>query len=397
MSALDLKITPDFIPKCYYDLEGKIQFDPRVFVQRYSTCQSILLHEAFKGQFRKVIDYGCAEMKFFFTIKHQIPTVQHYLAIDVDEELLINHKGRIEPLICDYVSRRSGPLVVDVLRGSVADQSEATTGADAVICIELIEHLENDVLQQLPANIFGFIEPKIAVFTTPNCEINGIFPNMVGFRHDDHKFEWTRKEFEKWADEICSTYPKYSVLFLGVGPGPEGTEAQGCVSQLAVFLRSDMQKLVSDWNGGVEIEPSNDPFEIKADVDPSPYKLINHIEYPYLKDSRDANQQILDDAKWHLQRYRRIYSMDEDKEMPYKVPLETILKHVSPLAQSKEHLRTILFNDGFTMVNDMIQIPHDSSSSEGDYSMSNESDLERDEEETGARDFTRVEQEDNWD
>lgn len=62
-----------------------------------------------------------------------------------------------------------------------------------------IEHLYSDVLTAVPFTIFAFIKPKLAVFTTPNVEFNILFPNFTTqFRHDDHKFEWTRKQFRRW-------------------------------------------------------------------------------------------------------------------------------------------------------------------------------------------------------
>lgn len=56
-----------------------------------------------------------------------------------------------------------------------------------------------DVLYAVPHTVFGFIKPKVAIFTTPNVEFNVLFPNFyTQFRHDDHKFEWNRKQFEEW-------------------------------------------------------------------------------------------------------------------------------------------------------------------------------------------------------
>lgn len=83
----------------------------------------------------------------------------------------------------------------------------------------------------------------MVVFTTPNFEFNvlfgaPIFPN--GFRHDDHKFEWTRLEFQEWAHNVCTQYPDYYVEFYGIGPGPPGSEHLGCCTQMAVFVRRDL-------------------------------------------------------------------------------------------------------------------------------------------------------------
>ena len=60
-----------------------------------------------------------------------------------------------------------------------------------------------DELAAFPSVVFGFVRPKVAVVTTPNIEFNVLFPpeHFEGpFRHHDHKFEWTRKEFQDWAN-----------------------------------------------------------------------------------------------------------------------------------------------------------------------------------------------------
>lgn len=123
--------------------------------------------------------------------------------------------------------------------GNIADKDIRTLNTDAVVCIEVIEHLEPDELEMLPSNIFGYIKPTLAIFTTPNVEFNPLFPKMEDkFRVPDHKFEWTRNEFEKWARDIVGMYPEYEVKFYGIGPGPEGTADKFlCCSQMAVFTR----------------------------------------------------------------------------------------------------------------------------------------------------------------
>jgi hypothetical protein len=61
-----------------------------------------------------------------------------------------------------------------------------------------IEHLECDVLAKVPWSLFGAVHPKTVVLTTPNADFNVLFPGLRGFRHPDHKFEWTREQFQSW-------------------------------------------------------------------------------------------------------------------------------------------------------------------------------------------------------
>lgn len=61
-----------------------------------------------------------------------------------------------------------------------------------------VEHLEKPVLDEVPYAIFGCLRPEVVVMTTPNAEYNVLFPGFTGFRHHDHKFEWTRHQFKTW-------------------------------------------------------------------------------------------------------------------------------------------------------------------------------------------------------
>ena len=83
-----------------------------------------------------------------------------------------------------------------------------------------IEHLHPDVLEKFPETVFGHMKPKIVIITTPNREYNVLFENFEGpFRHWDHKFEWTRSEFQNWVQTcIIDKYPDYIVeRFDGLG------------------------------------------------------------------------------------------------------------------------------------------------------------------------------------
>lgn len=68
--------------------------------------------------------------------------------------------------------------------------------------VNRIEHLEPDVLEKVPQSLFGVLHPKTVVVTTPNADFNVLFPSLCGFRHPDHKFEWTRAEFQSWQVEV---------------------------------------------------------------------------------------------------------------------------------------------------------------------------------------------------
>ena len=99
-----------------------------------------------------------------------------------------------------------------------------------------MEHLEGATLEQVPCTVFGSLMPQHVIVSTPNSEYNVLFPNFSGFRHWDHKFEWTRHEFSQWCTSICTKYP-YSVELSGVGEPTAGFEHVGFCTQVAMFTR----------------------------------------------------------------------------------------------------------------------------------------------------------------
>ena len=93
--------------------------------------------------------------------------------------------------------------------------------------------MELDRLKAFERVLFEFARPKIAIVTTPNIEYNVKFENLpVGkLRHPDHRFEWTRAEFQNWANAVSDRY-KYGVSFGSIGNvDPE----VGSPTQMAIF------------------------------------------------------------------------------------------------------------------------------------------------------------------
>lgn len=91
------------------------------------------------------------------------------------------------------------------VRGNVSSRSRHCFQCDNSIQISFvfsrIEHLFPETEMNLTYNIFGFMKPKVIVFTTPNSDYNILFGAAkfpTGFRHDDHKFEWSREQFRDW-------------------------------------------------------------------------------------------------------------------------------------------------------------------------------------------------------
>ncbi|KAJ3086379.1 Small RNA 2'-O-methyltransferase [Quaeritorhiza haematococci] len=164
-------------------------------------------------------------------------------------------------------------------------------GFDAIACVEVVEHLDPPVLAAFPEVTLGTYRPRVMVVTTPNAEFNVNFPNLkygtpeATLRNADHRFEWTRKEFQEWCNAAAAKYG-YIVSFSGVGSF--GSKEYGHCTQLAVFSRV-----------GDEIEENKrnqNQLPTKADVEATskrnqPYKHLTRLEFPYY----DSQDEVTDD------------------------------------------------------------------------------------------------------
>jgi hypothetical protein len=107
---------------------------------------------------------------------------------------------------------------------------------DAAVLMEVIEHVDPPRLEALERTVFGHAAPGSVIVTTPNVEHNVRFETLPtgAMRHRDHRFEWTRAEFQHWAERAASSYG-YTVRYLPVGlDDPE----VGPPTQMAVFSKA---------------------------------------------------------------------------------------------------------------------------------------------------------------
>jgi hypothetical protein len=110
-------------------------------------------------------------------------------------------------------------------------------GYDAAAIVEVVEHLDPPRLASFERVVFEFARPDTIVLTTPNREYNVVWPNLAAgaFRHDDHRFEWTRQEFQTWAKGLAEKFG-YTVEFQPVG---QEHEELGPPTQMGVFQRAE--------------------------------------------------------------------------------------------------------------------------------------------------------------
>jgi hypothetical protein len=106
-------------------------------------------------------------------------------------------------------------------------------GFDAAALVEVIEHLDPPRLAAMERVVFEFAAPKLIVVTTPNAEYNTQFAKLASgrLRHRDHRFEWRRYEFLRWAEEVARRFG-YKLEVRELGPTDH---VHGAPSQMAIF------------------------------------------------------------------------------------------------------------------------------------------------------------------
>lgn len=178
----------------------------------------------------RVLDLGCGEGALLKPLLAD-PQFQEIVGMDVSMRSLDIAKERMNlERLPERQARR-----IKLLQGSLMYRDQRLQGYDAAAVMEVIEHLDPPRLAAFERVVFHFARPGTVVVTTPNIEYNVKFPTLAAgrLRHEDHRFEWTRPEFQAWANRVGAEH-RYAVRFL-----PVGTEDLdvGPPTQMAVFTQ----------------------------------------------------------------------------------------------------------------------------------------------------------------
>lgn len=178
---------------------------------------------------QSVIDLGCGEGRLLKMLLKE-PQFKQITGMDVSFGELQKAKNK---LYLDDLPLRQKKRI-QLIQGSVTYQDKRLAGFDAAALVEVIEHLEPERISAFERVVFEKARPRKVVLTTPNAEYNSKYEFLDDdeFRHDDHRFEWTREEFVRWTQHVTQTYA-YSVTIHPIGN--EDAEV-GAPSQMAVFF-----------------------------------------------------------------------------------------------------------------------------------------------------------------
>jgi 3' terminal RNA ribose 2'-O-methyltransferase Hen1 len=181
----------------------------------------------------RVLDLGCGEGRLLQLLLKERQFTE-ITGLDVSHRALEIAKDRLHYDRMPSMQKER----LRLLHGSLIYRDERLAGFDAAAVVEVIEHLDPPRLAAFERVVFGCARPKTVVITTPNREYNVKWETLPAgqFRHRDHRFEWTRAEFQEWANSVADK-TGYDVRYLPVGPADL---VVGPPTQMAVFGRKSL-------------------------------------------------------------------------------------------------------------------------------------------------------------
>jgi 3' terminal RNA ribose 2'-O-methyltransferase Hen1 len=179
---------------------------------------------------KRVLDLGCGEGKLIRALLREKQFVE-IVGLDVSIRSLevAQRRLKLERLPTGQAER------VKLIHGSLMYRDQRLEGFAAAAVVEVVEHLDPPRLSAFERVLFELAKPATVVLTTPNREFNVKWETLGAgrLRHPDHRFEWTRQEFQDWAKGIAARFG-YTVRFVAVGPEDEQL---GPPTQMAIFER----------------------------------------------------------------------------------------------------------------------------------------------------------------
>jgi 3' terminal RNA ribose 2'-O-methyltransferase Hen1 len=217
---------PDASAEDHAREESEIEKTVRLNDQRIGAVISVLKN----SQARKVLDLGCGEGRLLKSLL-ETPGFEEIVGVDVSYRSLERAQERLH---LDRLSTRQRSRI-RLIQGSLMYRDKRLADYDAAAVIEVIEHLDPPRLAAFERVLFEAARPQLVVLTTPNSEYNVRFGSLPAgqFRHKDHRFEWTREQFQRWSSNIAEHFG-YTVRFLPVGPEDP---VVGPPTQMGVFSR----------------------------------------------------------------------------------------------------------------------------------------------------------------
>lgn len=177
---------------------------------------------------KRVLDLGCGEGRLLQMLLAD-PQFEEILGLEVSWRSLERASARLK---LDRLAPRQREKL-KLLHGSLMYRDQRLAGFDSAAVVEVIEHLDPPRLSAFERVLFEHARPSVVAVTTPNAEYNVKWERLPAgqFRHRDHRFEWTRSQFQSWATAVAERF-RYTVRFDTVGPVDSDV---GSPTQMGVF------------------------------------------------------------------------------------------------------------------------------------------------------------------
>lgn len=184
---------------------------------------------------RSVLDLGCGDGELLLRLARE-PRIARIVGLDLSREALDRLRARLK-------AETDLRAEVDLSLGSFLEGGTALRGFDCAVLVETIEHVDPGRLSDLERAVFGEMRPETVIVTTPNAEFNALLGTPAHrFRHPDHRFEWDRAKFRRWAEGVARRTGRRVACRDIAGAHPE----LGGASQMAVFTRGEAAGVARD-------------------------------------------------------------------------------------------------------------------------------------------------------
>jgi 3' terminal RNA ribose 2'-O-methyltransferase Hen1 len=189
-----------------------------------------VLQAVTESEASRVIDLGCGEGRLLRELLKQ-KQFQEIAGMDVSHRSL---EVASERLHMDTMPPKQKERI-RLFQGSLMYKDKRLAGFEAATVVEVIEHFDPPRLAAFERVVFEHAKSNTIIVTTPNVEYNVRFETLPAgqFRHKDHRFEWTREQFQAWAEGLAQRFG-YAVTIHPVGN--EDAEV-GAPTQMGVFTK----------------------------------------------------------------------------------------------------------------------------------------------------------------
>lgn len=192
-------------------------------IQRIEAVRDILV-DSESGMIpeKNVVEIGCGEMNYPSNFLKNLQPDGVWFAHDLEDY----------SSIAERLNRKHSERRVEFRMGGNIEKGDPWQN-NILLAIEVIEHMPYEEAALLLKRYIERHLPERVVITTPNFNFNQYYA-IEKFRHDDHHFELTPKEFEVFVKDLiksfASAYFTYKPKFFGIGDRVEDDHMSlGCL------------------------------------------------------------------------------------------------------------------------------------------------------------------------